>query len=310
MPPQAAPAAAAAAAADAPATDKFSLLRTIAIGFIGMQAIGYLTGRELPCRFCRLSVFGVADVSHSLARHSTTLATFSISTANSPILTKTPVTPGPAVVSNNPTGAGGLTPTTPLAPVKQVPVVPYWLDGQLLDVHAQLSTSKHGNSTFTDSSLPSVTWEGLLFSPKANWHHSWSTEWTVPPSVQHNATLWLDAFVTPAGRSPNPAAPTYPGKRDVLHVRKPLTRYHPLRKVRATKNLLAGPKLTAEERAAEDAAEEAEFKALPIVSYYHPNVSLQVVTNGGAFAYHSFPPALQELVHLVDTEDKDDKGRG
>lgn len=188
--------------------------------------------------------------------------------------------------------------------------MPYWLDGQLLDVRAQLSTAPDGNVDFADSSLPSVTWEGLEYGPKASWHRAWSTTWSVPPSVQHNATLWLDAFVTPAGRSPDPLAPTFPGPRDVLHVRKPLTRFHPLRKVRATKNLLAGPKRTAEERAADEAEEEAEFKALPIVSYYHPNVSLQVVTNGGAFAYHSFPPNLQELVQLVDTEDKDDKGRG
>jgi len=227
------------------------------------------------------------------------------------------VAPASAIANNAPTSGEGLaSPAVPLAPAKQPAVVPIWPDGQLLDVYAQLSTAADGNVDFGDTSLPSVSWEGVEYGPKASWKHEWNTEWAVPPAVQRNATLWLDAFVTQAGHSPDPAAPSYPGKQAVLHVRKSLTRYHPLRKVRATKNLLSGSKdespkarLTAEERVAADAAELAEFKALPIVSYYHPNVTLQIVSSSGALAYHSFPPNLQELVHLVEGDDKDDNGR-
>jgi hypothetical protein len=119
-------------------------------------------------------------------------------------------------------------------------------------------------------------------------------------SVQNNASLYLDAFITQSGKSPVRGDPTYPGDGDVLHVRKPLTRYQTQRKVRAVKNLLTGKsdKEKAEAEAAQQAEDEKEeteeeWKARPIVSFYHPNVTLDLVVDSGAIELAKTPPPVR-----------------
>lgn len=119
-------------------------------------------------------------------------------------------------------------------------------------------------------------------------------------SVQNNASLYLDAFITQSGKSPVRGDPTYPGDGDVLHVRKPLTRYQTQRKVRAVKNLLTGKsdKEKAEAEAAQQAEDEKEeteeeWKARPIVSFYHPNVTLDLVVDSGAIELAKTPPSVR-----------------
>lgn len=73
-----------------------------------------------------------------------------------------------------------------------------------------------------------------------------------------------------------------------------LSRYYPFKKTRAVKNLISGPKLTPEEEEAERIIAEAEAKEIaPIISYYHPNISLQLVVNSGVLAPAQLPPPLQ-----------------
>lgn len=119
-------------------------------------------------------------------------------------------------------------------------------------------------------------------------------------SVQNNASLYLDAFVTQSGKSPVRGNPTYPGEGQVLHVRKPLTRYQPQRKLRAVKNLLTGK--SDQEQAEAEAAQQAEDEreeteeernARPIVSFYHPNVTLELVTDSGAIELAKTPPPVR-----------------
>lgn len=77
-----------------------------------------------------------------------------------------------------------------------------------------------------------------------------------------------------------------------------LTRYYPYKKPRVLKNLLDGAKLTPEEEAAETLLAEAEKPEVkPIISYYHPNVTLELVCNSGAVQFGMLPPPLQEHVH-------------
>jgi hypothetical protein len=116
--------------------------------------------------------------------------------------------------------------------------------------------------------LPSVSWEGVEYA-KSGWSQTWDTEFDVPEvsilnpccwgpaaapaagllelpepirettadlrphsqSVQHNASLWADIFVTSTGHSPDPSSSTYTD--ETLHVRKS--------ELRAAPSLLALP---------------------------------------------------------------------
>ena len=202
------------------------------------------------------------------------------------------------------------------------PLVPTWPHKSLLDVAIRLSPELDPLAVdLRDSSFPSVTWTAVEYS-NTKWGHVWETEWAVPDSVQHNASFFLDAFVTRTGLSPDPRDESYPGKGEVLHIRKraslplslslsprpgadsaspslaALIRYAPQKRVRATKNLLSG-KPDDDEDAAAEAKEDEDWKSRPFVSYYYPNVTLELVGDAANVAYATLPPPVKQHVHIA-----------
>ncbi|GAA5957956.1 hypothetical protein JCM8115_001085 [Rhodotorula mucilaginosa] len=249
------------------------ILKQVALGYIGVQAIQYFLGTKVKPP--------------------------SPPPTAQPILDNAAPPAGPASAVNAPAQAG--------AEQQRLPaVVPVWAPKSTLDVALKLSTDEDPlNVDLRDQTLPGVTWEGIEYA-SGKWNRVWETEWNVPESVQNNASLYLDAFITQSGKSPVRGDPTYPGDGDVLHVRKPLTRYQTQRKVRAVKNLLTGKsdKEKAEAEAAQQAEDEKEeteeeWKARPIVSFYHPNVTLDLVVDSGAIELAKTPPPVRSHIHIA-----------
>ncbi|GAA5844545.1 hypothetical protein JCM11251_001628 [Rhodosporidiobolus azoricus] len=201
-------------------------------------------------------------------------------------------------------GAGGGATTQPVAgtgqaQVQQVPpLVPVWQPGSLVDVSLKLSPEEDPlNVDLGDESFPGVTWEGLEWSNNG-WDRVWETEWDVPESVQNNASFYLDIFVTQHGQSPKPSDPTYPSSGEVMHARKQLTRYAPQKRIRTVKNLLSG-KSDADEAEKEEEETAEERKARPIVSYYHQNITLELVCDSKAIPLDKLPEPMKQFVHVA-----------
>ncbi|BGP24907.1 cleft lip and palate associated transmembrane protein [Rhodotorula toruloides] len=202
--------------------------------------------------------------------------------------------------STGPASPANSVPSAPSTPAQQEPPLhPLWPPKTLLDFHLTLSPeSDPSNVSPHDPRFPSVTWEGVELGAASKWSRVWETEWDVPESVQHNGSFFLDAFVTRAGHGVEEDE-----EGEVLHVRKALTRYYPQKRVKIVKNLLSGePAHTAEkdgEPVVEAEETEEERKARPIVSFYHPNVTLELVTESGPLAYGTLPPPVKQHVHLA-----------
>ncbi|SCV72252.1 BQ2448_4946 [Microbotryum intermedium] len=218
----------------------------------------------------------------------------------------TPLTPTPSGgVPSSVQGGGGTAASTAgrvvaeLGPLETL--VGVWEEGSLLDVIARLSTSSDGEASTDASVLPEVKWPGIPYA--SGWEAKvFETEFEVPKSVQHNASLYLDVFVTRADAGMD--------AEERLHVRKLLTRYMPLRKVRQAKKLIGSSKPTEEELALEAIELEREKNEIkPIVSYYHPNVTLELITGSGNVAYTNLPDPLKVHVNKVG-EKKDEGGNG
>lgn len=83
-----------------------------------------------------------------------------------------------------------------------------------------------------------------------------------------------------------------------------LSRYAPLRKIRAVKNLLSAANETEE-------AEEEDVKDLPIVSYYAPNLTLAVTNEPHAVLNRQAmtPPVMQHVTfaHVAAQEGDPEK---
>lgn len=92
-----------------------------------------------------------------------------------------------------------------------------------------------------------------------------------------------------------------------VHTRKLLTRYMPQRKQRTTKKLLSSSSTT--EPSEEEEEEDSLFAKAPrpVVSFYHPNVSVEVVCDSGPLPYHTLPPAIKSNIQLARQKTYDGK---
>ncbi|VDC07280.1 unnamed protein product [Peniophora sp. CBMAI 1063] len=183
---------------------------------------------------------------------------------------------------------------------------PAWPQGVALDLHVHLSTDPFGQvfaakRAGRDADLPSFAWYNISYG---NWSDARLTdlEVPIPQSVQHNASMWADIFLTMANLSPDPEDPKFDA-RGVFHRRKLLTRYMPKPKVRKEKKLLG---IHSKEEYDQEEQEAEEEKV--IASYWYPNMTLALVSDGTAIPYAQLPPPVKEHVHLIPNA-RDDTGR-
>ncbi|KAH8915161.1 cleft lip and palate transmembrane 1, partial [Atractiella rhizophila] len=113
-------------------------------------------------------------------------------------------------------------------------------------------------------------------------------------SVQHNSSLSLDIYLVrngiPLHTTPTGAPAWQPS--DVSFRQKLLTRFHPLKRERKTHNLLSGTEK-------EEEMEEESQGPPPIISYYHPNLTLALVSEANMLDLYSLPAILSRHVSVV-----------
>ncbi|KAG1805182.1 cleft lip and palate transmembrane protein 1-domain-containing protein [Suillus subaureus] len=211
--------------------------------------------------------------------------------------------PSVAIPSNEAAQPGEVNPFL-LPPVQAYPA---WKIGQPLSMHVYFSTSPNGD-VFSrqwtsawredqDAGLPNFVWENIVFG---DWKETRVATYDInlPLTVQKNGSLWADIFLVKDGASPDPSNPSF-DPHSVHHVRKLLTRFMPRVKARKEKNLLSNP----------DDNEEVEKEPQDdvIVSHWHKNLTLALVSDETAIEVNKLPPVLVEHVHLVPGA-RDDTG--
>jgi hypothetical protein len=174
--------------------------------------------------------------------------------------------------------------------------LPAWTLNQPLAMHVHLSTSPTGDVFSAqqtdgwrhdqDAELPSFVWENIIFG---DWNDARSIDLDVklPESVLlHNGSLWADVFLVKGSASPNPLHPKF-DRKAVHHVRKLLTRYLPKAKTRKEKNLLGGNTEAGD-------GEDEEPQADVIVSHWHQNLTLALVSEAASVPFSQLPPFMLE----------------
>ncbi|KAI0677053.1 cleft lip and palate transmembrane 1 [Trametes maxima] len=190
----------------------------------------------------------------------------------------------------------------PVANAVPTQAVPAWPLGIPLAMHVHLSTSPTGDvfsSKWTsgyrkdqDAELPSLVWENITFG---EWNEKRIADFTVnlPQSVLNNGTLWADVFLTRDGASPDPSDAKFDAT-SVHYFRTALTKYLPKAKVRKEKNLLGGS-TTGEE--------ENEPQADVIVSHWHNNLTLALISDNPAIPLNQVQPAAVRYIELSPERD-------
>ncbi|KAI0723098.1 cleft lip and palate transmembrane 1 [Earliella scabrosa] len=180
---------------------------------------------------------------------------------------------------------------------------PAWPLGLPLAMHVHLSTSPTGDvfsSKWTsgyrkdkDADLPSLVWTNITFG---DWNEKRVADFTVnlPTSVQNNGSLWADVFLVRDGASPDPSDGKF-DPRAVHHTRTLLTKYLPKTKIRKEKNLLSS--------SADDTTEETEEEGDVIVSHWHNNLTLALISDNPMIPLQQVQPAVARYVNLIPERD-------
>ncbi|XP_019870701.2 cleft lip and palate transmembrane protein 1 homolog [Aethina tumida] len=161
-------------------------------------------------------------------------------------------------------------------------------EGTPLALHVYLSESE----ILEDLSYNNLFWfkNGLTYG---DWNSgpymdgSYSIEKPVPISdnIRNNGSLYIHAFITRDGESPNPKAPNY-SKDSFSSVFKQLNKYKKLKKS-VTKNLLTGE------------TENEELNDGKIISHWHPNFTINLVTDQTAWTVGSVPAPLDQFIKFT-----------
>lgn len=141
-----------------------------------------------------------------------------------------------------------------------------------------------------------------------------STDITFSEAVKHNGTLFAHIFVSKHSRPVDPRDSEWKAG-DSYNFVKPLTRYLPAKKVVRTKKLLTS---ASEEEKAAEAARDREEEALwkdpktgrrLIKSYWHSNLTLDVVPESGVLNYPALAPVLKQHISLEQSGARDTSGQ-
>ena len=138
----------------------------------------------------------------------------------------------------------------------------------------------------------------LIWNPKeiiyGDWNFDFShqEEMKLSENVQNNASIYLHSFITKSGFSPFPSLPNYPhNPTHVIHSTKQLNRYK-RRIIKQTKNLLTGE--TGVDKALLEHA--AIYGNDEIISHWHPNLTINLLTDETRWNAKSLPPPFDKLI--------------
>ncbi|KAI0346771.1 cleft lip and palate associated transmembrane protein [Trametopsis cervina] len=201
-----------------------------------------------------------------------------------------------AVVGDVPSNVAPGIPTPVLAQA-----FPSWPLGIPLSMHVYLSASNYIDAFAKkeDDGLPHFVWENITYG---NWDDTRTVEFDVklPDSVQHNGSLFADVFLAKEGASPNPSSPDF-NWASIHHMRHPLTKYLPKTKVRKQKSLLKGSD--------EQGESEEEEPQADIISHWHQNVTLALVSDNTVIPVAQLvPPASNYVTILPERDETGTKG--
>ncbi|KAL0831271.1 hypothetical protein ABMA28_002116 [Loxostege sticticalis] len=190
-----------------------------------------------------------------------------------------PAAPKPDI--NNPAGS------------PRVPAINMFANGTVLDMYCYISEKTflnnldEGNLIWKHTGLVYGDWNG---GPNNDGTFTYSTEIVASDSLKNNGSIYLHVYVVQSGMSPDPKNKEDYAGPYVTYGKKMLNKYKKLR-YQKTHNLLTGQTEKSEEE-----IKKAETMKEEIVSHWHPNLTINLVTDQTNWMQGSVPPPLDEFI--------------
>lgn len=187
--------------------------------------------------------------------------------------------------------------TTTSTESNQLAAFNYFDNGTLFDLHVYL-TEESTEIDWMDSNTLIWFEEGLTYG---DWYagiqkdgvFQKSIRFNTSKTLQNNGSIYLHAFVTKSGRSPNPnSGDQYAGKFIGSAV-KMINKFKKI-KYEKTVNLLTG-----ETDKSEQVKKKAENFKSEVLSHWHPNITMNLVFDNTAWTRGKVPPPLDGFIHFM-----------
>ncbi|KAL7742457.1 hypothetical protein ACLKA6_019086 [Drosophila palustris] len=173
----------------------------------------------------------------------------------------------------------------------------YFENGTDFDLHVWLSEQPDMVNFQQKANLlwlqEDLTYGDWISGPTGDGIYTHSLKIKASPHLMNNGSVFLHAFVTRAGESPDPQSPRYSRHGHMGHQQHQLNKFKKLR-VNRNYNLLASDKEKLEHE-----LKHANLKD-QIVSHWHPNLTVNLVVDQTNWAQGSVPAPLDEYVKFVD----------
>ncbi|XP_028409699.1 cleft lip and palate transmembrane protein 1 homolog [Dendronephthya gigantea] len=127
--------------------------------------------------------------------------------------------------------------------------------------------------------------------PNKDGSHTTHYQVKTTTEVQNNGSLYLHAFITKSGSSPNPHQAGYK-RQDVIGKTRLMTVYRK-RRIHKTKNLLTG-----EAEIQSDAKAGDKHTPIELISYWHPNLTINLLDDQTQWTKGSVPAPLDEVIEF------------
>lgn len=110
--------------------------------------------------------------------------------------------------------------------------------------------------------------------------------------TQNNGSIYIHVYATQFGMTPNPAdMESYAGS-EVGHISRLLNKFKKVR-YQKTHNLLTG-----ETEKSEEVQRKAKIMSSEIISHWHPNLTINLVTDQTNWMKGAVPQPLDEYIHF------------
>ncbi|CAF4847661.1 unnamed protein product [Pieris macdunnoughi] len=180
--------------------------------------------------------------------------------------------------------------------VPRVPAVNMFQNGTVVDMFAYISEREfldnleHGQLIWKETNLVYGDWFG---GPNNDGTYTHSTSIVPSESLKNNGSIYIHVYVVPNGKSPNPKDKNNYAGPYVTYGKKMVNKYKKLKYLK-THNLLTGQSEKSEEE-----LKKAETMKEEIVSHWHPNLTINLVTDQTNWMQGSVPPPLDEFIYFL-----------
>ncbi|XP_034826753.1 putative lipid scramblase CLPTM1 [Maniola hyperantus] len=180
--------------------------------------------------------------------------------------------------------------------VVRTPAINMFANGTVLDMYSYIS-EKEFLKKFEDADLvwklPGLIYGDWAGGPNGDGTFMHTTSFVPSETLKNNGSIYLHVYIVPSGKSPDPRNRSIYAGSNVTYGRKMINKYKKLRYLK-THNLLTGQTEKSEEE-----QKKAETMKEEIVSHWHPNLTINLVTDQTNWMQGSVPPPLDEFIYFL-----------